>query len=188
MLDVATLAIPDVKLITPRVHRDERGFFLERYGHAAYAEAGIRNSFIQDNHSRSSRGTVRGLHFQRPSFAQAKLVSVTRGTVFDVAVDIRVGSPWFGQWVGAILDDKLCQQLFVPRGFAHGFSVHSEVADVLYKVDAPYAPDLEGGIRWDDADLAIDWGIAGALVSAKDQALPVLADLESAFNYVGSNG
>jgi len=183
VIDVTALAIPAVKLITPRVHRDERGFFLERYVRDAYADAGITNDFLQDNHSRSQRGAVRGLHFQRPPFAQAKLISVTRGTIFDVAVDIRVGSPTFGRWVGAVLDDASLRQLFVPAGFAHGFAVRSEVADVLYKVDAPYAPGAEGGLQWDDPALGIDWGVDDAIVSAKDQSLPVLAALASGFTY-----
>ncbi len=188
MLEVTPLAIPDVKLVTPRVHRDERGFFLERYRRDAYASAGIAASFVQDNHSRSTRGTLRGLHFQRPPHAQAKLVSVTRGAIVDVAVDVRVGSPWYGRWVGAVLDDERCRQLYVPAGFAHGFAVRSDVADVLYKVDAVYAPDHEAGIRWDDIDLAIDWGVADPLVSGKDRALPGLADLDSGFVFGGESG
>ena len=189
MIDVTTLAVPEVKLVTPRVHRDERGFFLERYVRDAYVGAGITNDFLQDNQSRSARGTVRGLHFQRPPHAQAKLVSVTRGTIFDVAVDIRVGSPSYGRWVGAVLDEERMQQLFVPAGFAHGFAVRSDVADVLYKVDAPYAPGAEGGLRWDDPALGIDWGVGDAIVSAKDQGLPTLASLDSGFAYdVGVRG
>jgi len=189
VIDVTTLAVPEVKLVTPRVHRDERGFFLERYVRDAYVGAGITNDFLQDNQSRSARGTVRGLHFQRPPHAQAKLVSVTRGTIFDVAVDIRVGSPSYGRWVGAVLDEERMQQLFVPAGFAHGFAVRSDVADVLYKVDAPYAPGAEGGLRWDDPALGIDWGVGDAIVSAKDQGLPTLASLDSGFAYdVGVRG
>lgn len=188
MLDVTPLAIPDVLLVTPRVHQDERGFFLERFQRDAYGSAGIASGFIQDNHSRSMRGTVRGLHFQRPPFAQAKLVSVVRGTIFDVAVDVRLGSPWYGTWVGTLLDDERCQQLYVPAGFAHGFAVHSDLADVLYKVDAPYAPTHEGGVRWDDDDLAIDWGTDTVVVSAKDAALPTLAGLVSGFTYLSAAG
>ena len=183
MFDVQPLEIPEVKLITPRVHRDERGFFLERYRRDAYVEAGIDATFVQDNHSRSLRGTVRGLHFQRPPHAQSKLVSVARGTIVDVAVDIRVGSPTYGQWVGVVLDDVSLHQLFVPAGFAHGFAVQSEVADVLYKVDAPYAPGAEGGLRWDDPAIGVAWGVSDAIVSAKDQRLPTLATLESGFTY-----
>jgi len=183
VFDVAPLHIPEVKLITPQVHRDDRGFFLERYRRDAYVEAGIVATFVQDNHSRSLSGTVRGLHFQRLPFAQAKLVSVTHGAIFDVAVDIRLGSPTYGQWVGVVLDDVSLRQLFVPAGFAHGFAVQSEVADVLYKVDAPYAPGVEGGVRWDDPALGIDWGVAEPTVSAKDRTLPVLANVDAGFTY-----
>lgn len=181
MIEVVPLAIPDVKLITPRVHSDERGFFLERYRREDYVAAGIGTTFVQDNHSRSAHATVRGLHFQRPPHAQAKLVSVARGAIFDVAVDVRVGSPSYGRWVGAVLDDRTLQQLYVPAGFAHGFVVRSEVADVLYKVDAAYAPASEGGLRWDDPALAIDWGVASPRVSQKDSQLPRLAGLDSGF-------
>jgi dTDP-4-dehydrorhamnose 3,5-epimerase len=183
VIDVTPLAIPEVKLVAPRVYRDERGFFLERYRRDAFEDAGIACEFVQDNHSRSQRGTVRGLHFQRPPHAQAKLVSVTRGEIFDVAVDVRVGSPTYGRWVGAVLNDDTLHQLFVPPGFAHGFVVRSEVADVLYKVDAPYAPGAEGGLRWDDPALSVDWGTAEAIVSEKDQCLPFLEGLASGFSY-----
>lgn len=183
VFDIRPLEIPQVKLITPQVHRDERGFFLERYRVDAFDRAGIGCRFVQDNHSRSQRGTVRGLHFQRPPHAQAKLVSVARGKIFDVAVDVRVGSPTYGEWVGVVLDDVSLRQLFVPAGFAHGFAVLSSVADVMYKVDAPYAPEAEGGLRWDDPTVGIAWGLTGPLVSAKDQQLPALQSLTSGFTY-----
>lgn len=183
MFDVQPLAFPEVKLITPQVHRDQRGFFLERYRRDAFGEAGIDAEFVQDNHSRSQKGTVRGLHFQRPPHAQAKLVSVARGTIFDVAVDIRVGSPSYGRWVGAVLDDVSLRQLFVPAGFAHGFAVRSEVADVLYKVDAPYAPGAEGGLRWDDPAVGVEWGVSDAIVSEKDRRLPTLSSVLSGFTF-----
>lgn len=188
MIDIVPLAIPDVKLVTPRVHRDERGFFLERYRSDVYADAGIGAAFIQDNHSRSVEGTVRGLHFQKPPHAQAKLVSVTRGAVFDVAVDVRAGSPTYGRWVGALLDDEGMQQLYVPAGFAHGFAVRSAVADVLYKVDARYAPESEGGLLWNDPALGIVWGVTNAIVSEKDSGLPRLADLDSGFSFEADRG
>lgn len=188
MIEVASLAIPEVKLITPKVHRDARGFFLERYREDLLAEAGIAVRFVQDNHSRSARATVRGLHFQRPPHAQIKLVAVARGTIYDVAVDVRRGSPTYGAWVGAILDDERMQQLFVPAGFAHGFAVRSEVADVFYKVDEAYVPGAEGGLRWDDPALAIDWGVEGAIVSEKDRKLPALADLDSGFDFDAATG
>lgn len=188
MIDVTALAIPEVKLVSPRVHRDERGFFLERFVRSAYVDAGIANDFLQDNHSRSVSGTVRGLHFQQPPFAQAKLVGVARGTILDVAVDLRLGSPTYGRWVSAVLDDERFQQLYVPVGFAHGFAVHSDVADVLYKVDAPYAPEAERGIRWDDPDLGIEWGVLDAIVSTKDRSLPPLANVDTGFKRGAGNG
>ncbi|HKI55563.1 MAG TPA: dTDP-4-dehydrorhamnose 3,5-epimerase [Trueperaceae bacterium] len=193
MIHVEPLTFPEVRLITPRLHRDARGFFLERYRRDAFSEAGIDVVFVQDNHSRSERGTVRGLHFQRPPHAQAKLVSVVRGTIFDVVVDVRSGSPTFGRWAGAVLDDERCRQLFVPAGFAHGFAVRSDIADVLYKVDAPYAPDSEAGLRWDDPALGIDWGVPGSdvdapIVSDKDRAWPGLSELDSGFSYRPASG
>ncbi len=186
MVEVRPLAFPEVKLITPRVYRDERGFFLERFRHDVLRELGIDTTFVQDNHSRSQRGTVRGLHFQRPPHAQAKLVSVARGTIFDVVVDIRVGSPSYGRWTGVILDDLDLRQLYVPAGFAHGFAVRSDVADVIYKVDAAYEPGAEGGIRWDDPTVAVSWNVPDAIVSAKDRSLPDLDAIRSGFQYVAA--
>ncbi len=183
MIQVVPLAIPEVLLLTPSVHRDARGFFLERYRRDAYVRAGIDAEFVQTNHSRSLLGTVRGLHFQSPPHAQAKLVSVARGAIYDVVLDVRHGSPTFGHWVGAQLDDEGLQQLYVPAGFAHGLAVHSEVADVIYAVDAAYAPHAEGGVRWDDPALAIDWGVRSAIVSDKDDAWPLLSELTSGFAY-----
>jgi len=188
VIHVDRLAIPEVKLLAPAVHRDARGFFLERYRRDAFARAGIDADFVQDNHSRSLQGTIRGLHFQRPPHAQAKLVSVARGCIFDVAVDVRVGSPTYGRWVGALLDDETMRQLYVPAGFAHGFAVRSPVADVLYKVDAPHAPAAEAGIRWDDPALAIDWGVEAPLISDKDAGLPALQALDSGFSYRPPSG
>lgn len=188
MIDVQALAIDDVKLVTPAVRRDDRGFFVERYRRDAYQEAGIEVAFVQDNHSRSRYGTVRGLHFQRPPNAQAKLVSVTRGQIYDVAVDVRHGSPTFGRWVAALLDDEALQQLFIPAGFAHGFAVLSSLADVVYKVDAAYAADAEAGLRWDDPALGIAWGVDQAIVSTKDRSWPGLASLVSGFSYPPDSG
>lgn len=186
MPEVQPLAIPDVKLVKPRVHRDARGFFVERWTEAL----GLGRGFVQDNHSRSMRGTLRGLHYQLEPHAQGKLVGVTRGEILDVAVDLRRGSPTFGQWVSALLNDDNLQQLWVPAGFAHGFMVLSKVADVVYKVDSPYAPEFEGGVRWNDPSLAIDWqlsalGASGSepLLSARDAGLPLLADADLNFTY-----
>jgi dTDP-4-dehydrorhamnose 3,5-epimerase len=161
--------LPDVVRIGLRPFADDRGFFVERWRADAAAAAGLP-TFVQENHSRSRRGTLRGLHFQAPPHAQGKLVGVVRGTVFDVAVDLRADSKTYGRWDGAVLDGDRPEHLWIPAGFAHGFLVLSDTADVVYKVDAPYAPDAEGGLRWDDPDLAIAWPDAGAPVatSAKD--------------------
>ena len=165
------------KLIRPRVHGDERGFFLESFRSDVLAEAGIDTAFVQDNQSRSRHGIVRGMHFQP---GQAKLVRCARGAIFDVIVDIRVGSPTFGAWEGYGLDDETHQQLLVPDGFAHGFCVLSDVADVTYKVTSYYAADLEGGFRFDDPAVGIEWPIAPAelIASARDRAAPTLAELK----------
>ena len=163
------LAIPDVVLLTPKVFGDERGFFFESFNQQSF-EAAIGHSvhFVQDNHSRSSRGVLRGLHYQVRQ-PQGKLVRVTLGEVFDVAVDLRRTSPTFGQWVGALLNADNKQQLWIPEGFAHGFVVLSDVAEFLYKTTDYYAPEHERSIAWDDADLAIEWPIVDApSLSAKD--------------------
>lgn len=165
-------AIPEVCVIEPQVFGDERGFFMETYHRARFAAAGIDADFVQDNHSRSRRGTLRGLHYQIRQ-AQGKLVRVVQGTVFDVAVDMRRSSPTFGQWVGEILAAENKRQLWVPPGFAHGFYVLSDSADFVYKCTALYAPEHERCVRWDDATLAITWPLlhgTAPLVSAKDAA------------------
>ena len=168
-----------VVLIEPQVFGDPRGFFMETYHRAKFEEAGIREVFVQDNHSRSARGVLRGLHYQvgRP---QGKLVRVVRGAVFDVAVDIRRASPTFGRWFGVELTEENRRMLYVPPGFAHGFCTLSEEADFLYKCTDLYAPDLDRGIRWDDPDLAIAWPIRDPILSQKDAALPFLRDTTSA--------
>jgi dTDP-4-dehydrorhamnose 3,5-epimerase len=175
------LAIPDVLLIEPRVFEDERGFFYESYNQKAFDEAvGHPVTFVQDNHSRSVKGTLRGLHYQLPPHAQGKLVRVTVGEVFDVAVDIRRNSPTFGQWVGETLSADNKRQLWIPPGFAHGFLVTSDVAEFEYKCTDFYAPDCEGSIRWDDAELGIHWPSDGKpLVSTKDEKAPLLGDAET---------
>lgn len=163
-------AIPDVVLIEPQVFADERGFFMETWQRRKFAEAGIDVDFVQDNHSRSVKGTLRGLHYQLPPHAQGKLVRVTVGEVFDVAVDIRRGSPTFGRWVGEYLSAENKRMLWIPPGFAHGFYVTSDVAEFQYKCTDYYAPECERCIRWDDPQLAIAWPLAGEpLVSAKDE-------------------
>jgi dTDP-4-dehydrorhamnose 3,5-epimerase len=171
------LAIPDVKLIEPKVFGDARGFFLESFHSERYAAAGIAGPFVQDNQSFSQRGVLRGLHLQWPENVQGKLVSVTQGAVWDVAVDVRRGSPSFGKWVGAELTEANHHQLWVPPGFAHGFVVLSETALFCYKCTAPYSPAHEVSIRWDDPTLAVAWPDANPTLSGKDAAAPLLAEL-----------
>lgn len=175
------LAIPEVVLIEPKVFGDSRGFFLESFKQDLFNEAtGTNYEFIQDNHSRSSKGVLRGLHYQLPPFAQGKLVRVITGSVFDVAVDIRRGSSTFGKWVGAELTAENHKQLWIPPGFAHGFVVLSDTADFVYKTTAYYAPQTDRGILWNDKDIGIEWpqlDIPFSL-SDKDQKQPQLAAAE----------
>lgn len=184
MLSVEATAIPDVKIITPKKHGDHRGFFSETYNRAAFAEAGIDLVFVQDNHSLSAQiGTLRGLHFQSPPFAQDKLVRVTRGRVLDVAVDIRASSPRFGEHVAVELSAENWRQLLVPAGFAHGFVTLEPDTEVLYKVTAPYAPDHDHGLAFDDPALRIDWGLPfdALTLSGKDRGHPRLGALPRYF-------
>ena len=162
------------KLIAPRVHGDERGFFVETYRHSVYAALGIAEVFVQDNHSRSRRGVVRGMHFQH---GQAKLVRCARGEIFDVLVDIRPGSPTFGSWEGHKLGEEGGEQLYCPAGFAHGFCVVSEVADVVYKVSTYYDPAAESGFRYDDPEVGIVWPVDELQPSRRDATAPSLAEL-----------
>lgn len=168
-MQVTETKIPGVYLIRPQVHEDARGFFYESYHQAKLGDLGIREAFVQDNHSKSCRNTLRGLHYQLKQ-PQAKLCRVIKGEVLDVAVDIRVGSPYFGQWVSAILSAENRQQILVPRGFAHGFLVLSETAEFLYKCSDFYYPEDEHGVAWDDSDLGIPWGITEPVISKKDAA------------------
>jgi len=177
------LAIPDLILIEARRFRDDRGFFLETYKQSAFAAHGIDVPFVQDNYSQSVHRVLRGLHYQKIPQAQSKLVQVLRGEVFDVAVDIRVGSPTYGQWVGMHLSGDRFQLLYIPAGFAHGFCVLSDEADFLYKVSAEYAPELDAGIVWNDPDIGIEWPIADPIVSPKDAKLPSLREAEGSFTY-----
>jgi dTDP-4-dehydrorhamnose 3,5-epimerase len=168
--------LPGVFLLQPSVYRDARGAFFESYHRAKLAALGIREPFVQDNESLSVRGTLRGLHYQRRQ-PQAKLCRVAQGEVLDVAVDLRRGSPQFGKWVSAILSGENRRQIYIPAGFAHGFLVLSETAQFLYKCSRFYQADDDRGIRWNDPQLAIGWNIASPLLSAKDAALPLLADV-----------
>jgi dTDP-4-dehydrorhamnose 3,5-epimerase len=171
-------AIPEVILIEPRVFRDARGFFLESYHLQKFAEGGVGARFVQDNHSFSARGTLRGLHMQR-EFAQGKLLRCTSGEIFDVAVDARRGSPTFGRWVGETLSAENFRQLWVPPGFLHAFCVVSETAQVEYKCTELYHPEDELGVIWNDPDLGIAWPTDAPVLSAKDAALPRLREIES---------
>lgn len=177
--------IEGVLIIEPKLFSDERGYFFEAFNSRRFEElTGIRTAFVQDNESRSARGVVRGLHFQLPPHAQSKLVRVVRGRIIDVAVDIRRGSPTFGRYVAVELSDENHRQLFIPRGFAHGFSVLEGDAIVEYKCDNYYTPEAEGAIRWDDPELAIDWRIDGeVIVSAKDQTNKSLRECSTLFDY-----
>ena len=168
-------ALPDVCILEPDIHGDHRGFFMETYSQRDFAELGIRHTFVQDNHSRSTQGVLRGLHYQIGQ-PQAKLVRVIRGEVFDVAVDIRRGSPTFGQWAGTRLSETNRRSMFVPEGFAHGFYVLSDVAEFIYKCSNFYAPAEERGILWNDPDVAIDWPLLNNVptMSEKDLALGTL--------------
>jgi dTDP-4-dehydrorhamnose 3,5-epimerase len=188
-MDVTALDIPEVKLVRPPRFGDGRGVFCEIYNRQSLSLRGISVDFVQDNCSVSqSAGTIRGLHFQAPPMAQAKLVMVLKGRVRDIVVDCRKGSPSFGRHVGVDLDGEDWHQLFVPEGFAHGFCTLEPNTMVLYKVSAPYAPKLDGGILWNDPDLGIDWPIEAekAVLSDKDRQLPRLRDLASPFNYAGA--
>jgi dTDP-4-dehydrorhamnose 3,5-epimerase len=175
-MNVIATEIPEVMIIEPKVLGDRRGFFVETFHADRYARHGIAAPFVQDNLSRSGRGVLRGLHLQNPN-AQAKLVTVLRGCVSDVAVDVRRGSPTFGRHVAVELSEENRRQLFVPRGFAHGFVVLSETADVFYKCDAPYSAADEITVRWNDPTLGIPWGIDTPELSARDAAAPLLADV-----------
>jgi dTDP-4-dehydrorhamnose 3,5-epimerase len=188
MLDVQPTEIPDVRIVATRWFEDGRGSFSETFNRARWRESGIESDFVQDNQALSRQaGTLRGLHFQRPPMAQAKLVRVTRGAIFDVAVDIRVGSPWFGRWAATELSAANRLQLFVPPGFAHGYLTLAPDTEVLYKVDAYWAPEHEGGIAWDDPDVAIGWPLppGGPLLAERDRGLPPLAALPPWFHYAG---
>ena len=177
-MKVIETGLPGVLIIEPVVHGDSRGFFLESFHARRYAESGLPASFVQDNHSRSARGVLRGLHYQL-RHPQGKLVRVVSGEVFDVAVDIRRGSPTFGRWVGATVSADNHRQLYVPPGFAHGFCVLSEYADFLYKCTDYYAPDDEHGVRWDDPDIGIAWPGLEFTLSEKDRNNARLCELDA---------
>lgn len=177
-MNATPLALPDVILLEPRVFGDDRGWFYESFNARSFAAAtGLEVTFVQDNHSRSSKGVLRGLHFQLPPAAQGKLVRAVAGSIFDVAVDIRRSSPTFGRWVGEVLSAENKRQMWVPAGFAHGFLALEDGTEVLYKTTDFYNKAAEGAVRWDDPDIGIAWpGELAPLLAAKDAAAPLLAD------------
>lgn len=186
-MKITPMAIPEVLLITPTRHGDARGWFSETFRASALDDAGFTGGvFVQDNHARShGHGVLRGLHFQKPPHAQDKLVRCTRGAILDVAVDIRQGSPTFGQWVGAELSAENGQQLLVPKGFAHGYCTLSDDCEVAYKVTAYYTPQAEGVLRWNDPALAIDWAVPPGqiITNPRDAAAPLLSQFDTPFIY-----
>jgi dTDP-4-dehydrorhamnose 3,5-epimerase len=176
-----TFEIPGVILIQAKKFGDDRGFFMETYKHSDFAKAGIREHFVQDNLSRSVRGVLRGLHYQKNPHAQGKLVSCLQGRIYDVAVDIRKGSATYGRWAGAELSGDNNLMLYVPAGFAHGFLVLSETAEVLYKCTEEYAPENDRGIQWNDPDIDIHWPITDPILSEKDKTLSLLKNADNNF-------
>ncbi len=175
------LSIPDVVLIQPRLFKDSRGFFRETFKASEFAAFGLPTTFVQGNHSHSAHGVVRALHYQKNPQAQGKLLAVTQGEIFDVAVDIRVGSPSYGQWVAEVLSAENGHMLYIPAGFAHGFCVLSASADLSYQATSEYAPHLETGILWNDPAIGIAWPITTPILSARDLALPPLAEADNNF-------
>ena len=177
------LKIPEVILVEPQVFPDERGFFMESFKESIFKENGINTKFVQDNYSHSIKGTLRGLHYQKNPKAQAKLVIAIRGEIFDVAVDIRKGSPTYGKWVGEILSEQNHKLLYVPEGFAHGFCVLTDEADVLYKVNNEYSPETDRGLLWNDPKVGVKWPIEKLITSKKDQKQPLLENIDNNFEY-----
>ena len=177
MITVTETTLPDVVVIEPRVFDDERGFFLESFNAQDFAQAGLPSHFVQDNHSRSTQGVLRGLHYQYPAW-QGKLIRVLVGEIFDVVVDIRRQSSTFGQWFGIHLSATDFKQLWVPPGYAHGFCVVSDIAEMAYKCTVPYRPCDDSGVRWNDPDIGIEWPVDHPVLSAKDQVAPLLAELD----------
>ncbi len=179
--DFVPLDLPGILLVKPRVFGDDRGFFLELYKHSDFLQAGIVEHLVQDNYSRSSRGVLRGLHYQKQPRAQGKLITCLKGLIYDVAVDIRRGSPGFGKWVAVELSEENRHLLYVPPGFAHGFQVVSETAEVMYKCTDEYAPEEDRGIIWNDPELGIPWPVKDPLLSGKDTTHPLLRDADINF-------
>lgn len=178
MITVEDTKIEGVKIVTPKVFGDNRGWFMETYSERDLKEAGIIADFVQDNRSFSAKkGIIRGLHFQRAPYTQAKLLTCLRGAILDVAVDLRKDSPTYKEWVAVELTEENKKQLFIPKGFAHGFVTLTDDVEIMYKCDAFYAPECDGGIRFDDPDIGVDWGITDPILSEKDQNAPFLKDI-----------
>lgn len=186
-LEITDTKLSGIKLLKPKRFGDHRGFFAETYSQQAYAALGVDATFVQDNHSVSAAvGTVRGLHFQAPPHAQAKLVRCGRGAIFDVAVDIRRGSPTYGRWAGYTLSAENGAQLYIPVGFAHGFATLEPDSEIIYKCSDYYTPETEGALRWDDPDIGIKWPLTSApVLSGKDATAPLLAGFNSPFTFEG---
>ncbi len=183
-MEVRATGIPDLLVMALHPHKDERGFFMECWREEWSAALKLERPFVQDNHAMSvEKGVLRGLHFQMPPHAQSKLVWTTRGAVFDVAVDLRKGSPTYGQWHGLVLSEENMLRFFIPAGFAHGYMVLESYTEFHYKVDAYYAPQSEGGLRWNDPALGIAWPALAPILSSRDSALPSAASVESPFTY-----
>jgi dTDP-4-dehydrorhamnose 3,5-epimerase len=179
------LEIPDVVLIKPKVFGDNRGFFMETYKYSEFKKNGIHYKFVQDNHSKSQKGVLRGLHYQLQPMEQGKLVRCIRGRIWDVVVDIRKGSPWYGKWVAVELSEENKLMLWVPPGFAHGFVALEDDTEVIYKVTKEYSPELERGIIWNDPDIGIKWPVENPILSNKDKNWPLLKNTENNFTYGG---
>lgn len=177
------LMIPEVIVIEPNIFADERGFFLETYKYSDFAGAGISGYFVQDNYSRSVKDVLRGLHYQKNPNAQGKLVQCIKGKIFDVAVDIRRGSPTFGKWAGIELSEDNRHMVYIPPGFAHGFVVLSDIAEIIYKCTDEHSPENERGIIWNDGDININWPVSNPVLSEKDRRLPSLKDADINFEY-----
>jgi dTDP-4-dehydrorhamnose 3,5-epimerase len=175
------LSIPDVILVEARTFPDDRGFFMESFKKSEFSKNGIDVKFVQDNYSHSTKGALRGLHYQKDPMAQAKLVMAIKGEIFDVAVDIRKNSPTFGKWVGEILSEKNHRLLYVPEGFAHGFLVLSDEADVTYKVNNEYSPENDRGILWSDPAIGVEWPMDNPMLSEKDSKQPILQNADNDF-------
>ena len=177
------LEIQDVILIEPKVFADNRGFFLECYKKSDFVKFGITDNFIQDNHSKSQKGVLRGLHYQNAPRAQSKLIRCIKGEIFDVAVDIRKNSPTYKQWVGVKLNEENKAMLYIPAGFAHGFAVLSDIAEITYKASDEFSPEHDSSILWNDPEINVQWGITEPLISEKDTKSPLLKDAVNDFNY-----